>query len=502
MKDILDINLSRNKYFLIYLISLLFFAVCCFNYENYIHPLKEIVILVFLAIIGFIVINYADKDKDLYKIAFIVIVLFGLLFVFLSPFNAATDEPEHLVRAEITSQNIVFPKYDEENGGFLTIESVTTVPRNLNVFETDWDTQKINLTPTYYDSAFLQNPFYGYIAPAIGLTLAKLLDLNQVWLLWRGRFFNLLLYGSICAIAIKKSPVMKMPMFVVACLPLAVELGASLNMDALTLSLSLLCIAYFFKMYKSKDKSVTKKNILTFFILVLIVALTKVTLGALALLILAVPISNFKHRKYIYLSIIGIFALLGILLAWNNFYGINSLYHSWRGTRFVERGVNPQGQLDYLLHNPQGIQTLLGVGLQIPSVISELNRIYTFFPSFNILSWIYAVFFLIFSLFYPIKEKFTNKSKIISFIVCFGIFVGTYFIQFLTWAPLGTTNLGDCGISTRYFVPFFSLIPLMLNINININKKNINIENLDKSVITCVIIFLGGLVVYVASLAY
>lgn len=109
-------------------------------------------------------------------------------------------------------------------------------------------------------------------------------------------------------------------------------------MDALTLSLSLLCIAYFFKMYKSKDKSVTKKNILTFFILVLIVALTKVTLGALALLILAVPISNFKHRKYIYLSIIGIFALLGILLAWNNFYGINSLYHSWRGTRFVKEG--------------------------------------------------------------------------------------------------------------------------------------------------------------------
>ncbi len=102
-----------------------------------------------------------------------------------------------------------------------------------------------------------------------------------------------------------------------------------------------------------------------------------------------------------------------------------------------------------------------------------------------------AVFFLIFSLFYPIKEKFTNKSKIISFIVCFGIFVGTYFIQFLTWAPLGTTNLGDCGISTRYFVPFFSLIPLMLNINININKKNINIENLDKSVITCEMYIFG-----------
>lgn len=76
------------------------------------------------------------------------------------------------------------------------------------------------------------------------------------------------------------------------------------------------------------------------------------------------------------------------------------------------------------------------------------------------------------------------------------------FYQFLTWAPLGTTNLGDCGISTRYFVPFFSLIPLMLNINININKKNINIENLDKSVITCDNYIFGGLVVYVASLAY
>lgn len=497
MVKLSNINITKNKLYLIYLISLLFLAFCCFSTENYLYPVKEVIILIFLAILGFVLINYVDKTRELHKVAFVIIILFGLLFVFLSPFNASMDEPEHLVRSELTSQGILFPSYDEENGGFLTIESVTSVPRNLTVFETDWDTQKINSTPTYYGSAFLQNPFYGYVVSALGLVLAKLLDLNQIWLLWMGRLFNLLLYTSICTIAIKKSPIMKMQMLVVSCLPLAVDLGASLSMDALTISLSLLCIAYFFKMYKSNSKSITKRNILIFFILVLLVSLAKVTLGAFALLILAVPTSNFKNKNYLYLSIAGIFVILGVLLGWSKFYSIDSLYHSWRGTRFVERGVNPQGQLDYLLHDPQGILTFLGVEFQIPYVISELYRIYTWFPSFYILSWIYAVFFVLVSLFYPIKEKFTNKSRLISFVVCSGIFVGTYFVQFLTWAPLATTNLGNCGISTRYFAPFFALIPFMLNLN-----KNINIKDLDKCVITCVIIFLGGTIVYVASLAY
>lgn len=385
----IDIELSKNKLFLIYVFSLSLIALYCFNYENLLNPVKELCVLLFLFVIGFVVINYSidRNEENIHLVAFVIIILFGLMFVFLSPFNAATDEPEHFVRAEITSQDLVFPQYDEENHGFLTITSVATVPRNANVFETDWDDSKINHTMTYYDSAFEQNPFYGYIMPAIGINLAKMLDLNQIWLLWMGRLFNLLLYATICMIAIKSSPIMKMPMFVVACLPLSVELGASLNMDALTLSLSLLVIAYFFKLYKSS--SISKKDIMKFFTLILILSLTKVTLGIFSLLILIIPRDKFENKNYLYLSIMGIAALFVILLFWNS-HGINGLYHSWRGQRFIERGVDPQLQLSYILHDPQGIITLLSCWMHIPTVISELNRIYTFYPSFKLLSWIYA----------------------------------------------------------------------------------------------------------------
>ena len=109
----------------------------------------------------------------------------------------------------------------------------------------------------YYE----QNPFYLYLAQAIGIDLAKLLNLNQISMLWAGRLFNLLLYASFTFIAIKKTPILKVPMAVVATFPLAIVQAASFSSDSFIFSFSFIVIAYLLYMYKAKEGSLTKKEI-------------------------------------------------------------------------------------------------------------------------------------------------------------------------------------------------------------------------------------------------
>ena len=61
--------------------------------------------------------------------------------------------------------------------------------------------------------------------------------------------------------------------------------------------------------------------------------------------------------------------------------------------------------------------------------------------------------------FYPKKEKFNAKARWGSLAVLLIIYIGTCFIQLLTWADVGETNIG---VSTRYFIPLFALIPIIV----------------------------------------
>ena len=233
-------KLIENKnYFLIFIILTILCTVILFTKVNYSSPGKEIIILLITLIIGCISITSFIKDKEIHKTAVIIIILFGLMCVFLSPIGSVSDEVEHFTRAEITSQGVLFPEYISENNtqGFLTIHSTSSnIDRDKTIFQTDWDTQKINTTEVLSNSAFQQNPFYVYIAQAIGIELAKILNLNNIYLLWFARICNLLLYAGICGIAIKKTPMLKVPMAVIACFPLSIIQAASCSCDAFIFS--------------------------------------------------------------------------------------------------------------------------------------------------------------------------------------------------------------------------------------------------------------------------
>ena len=212
----------NKKYLALYFIFTLVSFLSMMTIENYAYPFAELLIFILVFILGvFCFLYYCLHDNELYKVVFVIILCFGLIFAFLSPISIIPDEQEHLIRSDLTSQGILIPIpfslnhledfsfINKSNGGnFKTISSIVNLSGNYGqtVFSTNFLNTPINYTVVEYHSAFAQNPFFGYLPQAIGIFLAKILDLNTIWMLWLGRVCNLVLYASIVHMLLKKHP--------------------------------------------------------------------------------------------------------------------------------------------------------------------------------------------------------------------------------------------------------------------------------------------------------
>lgn len=499
-----DNLLTSKKYWIIYFSLILIFALSRFEIVNYQHPKMEIIAFILLTLMGIFCISYFkghNKDKELYKTAFVIILIFGLICSFVTPICFAPDEVEHFVRTEITSRGDLFPDY--VNGSFQTIQStmdlISVGRMNHNnydemnrskstIFHTNADTMPINHTLIDYPSAFMQNPFWGYLFPAIGMLIAKLLNLNSIWLLWMGRIFNVLLYSSLVSIAIKKTPILKMQMLVLSCLPLAVFSASSLSIDSFINGMGILTVAYFFYLYKLPEKSISYKHIIKYSILVGLIGTCKITCFALIFLLIFIPKDNFKSdNEYLYgfLSIIfiAIFALF-----WSKYYANPGYLNSHRATKWAVSNINSTQQMDFVLSHKK--QTLMEI-LKLPNHIKDdlLFRWGVFNP-------IYLMFLGAVSFLYPV-ERFNLKTKIGALLTIIIMYVGTYMVSLLTWTPVGQLN-PIMGVQQRYFIPILPLIPFVFGFN----HEKMDKSKLNMYIIMMVITFITFMLLYEIMLAY
>jgi uncharacterized membrane protein YfcA len=88
----------RNIAIITFIIITLIATFAVFKMDNYQHPFKELLTLIYVITCGIISLIYYFKTKNLHRTAILIILLFGILFVFISPINAISDEQEHLIR--------------------------------------------------------------------------------------------------------------------------------------------------------------------------------------------------------------------------------------------------------------------------------------------------------------------------------------------------------------------------------------------------------------------
>ncbi|MDR2544435.1 MAG: DUF2142 domain-containing protein [Methanobrevibacter sp.] len=468
------------------------------NLDDCLHPINYILIMLASSILGIFCIIYYHREREresndinLHKSVFIIILCFGLVASFITPLWSNFDESEHFVRAELTSRGELIPTFDSQMKTYSTIKSVKDLvddQQMKTIFNTDVDTSRINYSPSNVGSAFAQNPFYAYLFPGFGVFLAKILNLNTIWMLWLGRIFNLILYAFLSAYAVRKSPILKMPLIAVACLPLSIYLGASQSIDSLINGLGLVIVAYFFYMFKASDKSIQMKEILFFFFLCLLIGLCKVPYFALSFLILLVHIKKFKYKKYYLFCILGIIILGLIAILWSKGYAIPRYNESYRGDLLIKNGVDLNAQLLFIRdHVNDFIIIILQIGNYLPGLFNGLFfcNISHFWGS-KLINVTYPIFLVSIFFLYPMKTFIKLKSRTGGFLVIGILFIGTYIIQLLTWTPVGQLYHIE-GVQNRYFIPLIGLLPFVFGIN---NQNNSN-EKIDSIIMTIVIGFIA-----------
>ena len=500
----MNINLGNKKYILIYLAIICIFSVCFLKPEDYRSPFFEIGIIALIFIIGSFCIYYYTKNEDnLHKVAFLIILLFGITCVFLTPINDVSDEQEHFVRSEIVSTGQLSTTYvpipNTTQNGYQTINSITIFCENAgaNIFGTTVDDAKIDYTTSYFNSAFSQNPFYSYLPQAIGILFAKLLDLNAIWMLWLGRLFNLLVYAGIISLAIRKAPILKFPLLIVSILPLAIYQAASMSVDGMFSAFAILAFAYFLYFYKTPKIKWIDLGI--FYGAIILSGLLKSPFLALSLLIFLVPNNHFESKLQNIVSKALILVALGTGLVWTN-YANSVLANSWRGNFFATKHVNATEQVIYLISNPSfAAERFFNVFSESPVIIDRFfyfsNDVRDY--SSTLLSALYAIFFIAFSIIYPLDEKFEIKTRLKGLIIGFIIYVGVIGAQYLTWASVGATSVIN-GVFARYFMPLLIFVPFVANTDLLDYDK----EELSLLFLTIALGFISGMIMLTVSVKY
>lgn len=483
---------KSKKYWKIFIILLLLGSLSMISINNIEHPKMEILMFLLTSIVGVFLISYYfsnNSDEDLYKIAFSIILIFGVMCVFLMPICQPSDCGEHLARSEITSRGILFPEFTgtdysnfHSNGtdivwdgsGFEIIQSVNELIDNrFNTFLTmENDNAEINNTLVTYYMCAEQNPFYGYLPQALGILIAKLLNLTVMWLLWLPRLMNLIFYAGVVSYSVKKTPIFKIPIIFTACLPMVLFQVTSVSIDSMIFSLTFLLIAYFFYMYKSEENSLTSRNIIIFISLSFIVGLLKLPHLAFSLLIFAVPMKNFKNKnKMIFYSIFGII-IIGILgLLWSH-NATDALWHSGRAKWYLMNNVNSTSQLSFLLNDKSSSLLFIANAIEYLRILSETFYIYDTNGRYTLVSGFVSTLILIVMgvvyMAYPNREKFDLKSKAVSLLTISIVYIGICFANFLTWSPVGEFNFS---IHPRYLQPLLMLAPFIFGFNFVKEKK-------------------------------
>lgn len=157
------------------------------------------------------------------------------------------------------------------------------------------------------------NPPQLKIASALGITLARLLNAGPYFLLYLGRLFNFLFYAVLVWFAFRITPIGKGAFATVSLLPMSLHLAASYSYDAGIIGLSLLLIALCLRAF-FRDEMFGWKEGIEIVVVAALLAPCKVVYVLLAILALFIPSSRFSSKRQELFIKIGCALLVAIIL--------------------------------------------------------------------------------------------------------------------------------------------------------------------------------------------
>lgn len=410
------------------------------------------------------------KNIKFEKLFVCTVLVLGLAYVFVIPMYRGHDEHAHFFKAYEISTGVF-------NTPIINEHSITTIPSAFfDVLHEDYNTEERYINATYYDDVIrsagvevdeentitvggeymaVYSPL-PYIPQALTIRLMSLFTDNLLIIFYMTRIVNLLVSVFLLYLAIKIVPFGKNIIFFIAIIPTTLSQIASVSPDALTITSSILFVAYLLKLIFGKDK-ITIKNIITLAVIGTVLGLCKIVYVPLAFLTLLIPKEKYnKKRDRVLMCVLAVALPIIANLAW---LGVASTHLS-----LIDNNKSDAQKLN-ILSNPIEYLRICFYTLYHDFDLYLMQLFGGFMEHIEMVhvGWInviaYIIIFIIIVLFdKDIKDKLDKKMKITISIVLFIICGLIYTSIYMQWSTLKNYYIN--GVQGRYFVEL--LLPFML----------------------------------------
>lgn len=392
-------------------------------------------------------------------------LIFGTLFIFLTPPFQAADEFAHFFRAyQISEGNFFARKMNHQVGDFLPASlNKTTLPFGAIPFhpENKADRKEIfsllHLPLAPHNRTFLDfrntalYPPPTYLPQAIGIAAGRVFQLSPLILMYGARLFNFSVWTLLVFIAVKTSPVGKWLFAFLSLTPMSLFQAASVSADTFTNGISLLLVSFLLKLKSDPVDTVGKKELGILALLSFLLSVSKPGYLCLALLFFLIPRRKFIAPLGFFKSFVLVFTP-GFLasLAWS--------LHG-KGVFIPLRpipNIFPDEQLHLILSHPAVFFSAIG-----NTIVSDFK----FWAEQYVgglgwldvrLSWFAPALLFFFLIFTALTDEnpsfsFSWKDKALLFFVITLNLLFIFFVQYLTFNAVGSDRID--AFYGRYLVP-------------------------------------------------
>ena len=281
-------------------------------------------VLVVMAAVGYQL--YFSRRYRLEKTFAVCILGLGFLYMCVLPPLSAPDEVGHYITAYKLSNQMMGKPAVEEHGLVYIRREDAFIEDLYNAVEGGEDDpgKRVVLGQTVTEDTYRQfhnrsligldaegtevsniwtvrtTPL-AYVPQAVGFTIARLLSLSGIGLLFMGRFMNLLFYVGVTYLAMRKLPFGREVLFGVSLLPMTLHLVSSLSYDVMILALSGYFTAYTLHLAYEKEK-VGVRDVAVLAVTAMVLVPCKMVYGTLLGLCFLIPVKKFGGWKQYLLS--------------------------------------------------------------------------------------------------------------------------------------------------------------------------------------------------------
>lgn len=432
-----------------------------------------------------------------YNKVFSIIMLTGVFFCFYTPVMDSPDENFHYSRALYISEGHLYLPSNKQD--LLVSSDISDVEKFFKkpLVNTDLGRKEVSSKKVQYNNLANTNgySFVSYIPQTFGILIAKVFHLSISASILLGRFFILLAFALLCRLAVKKSGPRQQIFGILAIVPINIYIAASFNQDAVANGLIFLAIGLFYS-FLDKDK-VSYKDLFIYFLLSVLIALSKLPYVLLIGLLLFIPKEKMSRNKYLtVVLLIGTAALCSLLwLKITSGLNLNVIN--------VNPKINPIEKIKYTIENmPEFVRMMVKEGVNF--IPFKLQSLFTFgWLAYDVKAfvWLYLVFISIAILISPKAPKMNKISKLGVWLVSLGIIFGVLMTAYLMWGEI--TDMSIKGIQGRYFIGVFALISLAVSVSsqLTVQDNSLSIKEYKKEKIEDSLFFIATLFIMVSLLS-